>query len=110
MMTPKTIADTSETQSRPTPLFPTNSAEFVNTISHYYRGEMSRMISWRDRLDRTTNWAIAGGAAMLSVSLSTPLARGDLRVASAARVFGGMTLLATTRVCAGLKKLDLRLW
>src|SRR2546425_11566882 len=72
MMTPKTIADTSETQSRPTPLFPTNSAEFVNTISHYYRGEMSRMISWRDRLDRTTNWAIAGGAAMLSVSLSTP--------------------------------------
>src|SRR5215510_2610662 len=69
MMTPKAISD------GPTlglPLFPTNSAEFVNTISHYYRGEMSRMISWRDRLDRTTNWAIAGGAAMLSVSLSTP--------------------------------------
>src|SRR5215510_2396440 len=68
MMTPKAISD------GPTlglPLFPTNSAEFVNTISHYYRGEMSRMISWRDRLDRTTNWAIAGGAAMLSVSLST---------------------------------------
>jgi uncharacterized membrane protein len=69
-MTPKAISDTAEL--RPAPLFPTNSAEFVNTVSHYYRGEMTRMISWRDRLDRTTNWAIAGGAAMLSVSLSTP--------------------------------------
>src|SRR5215510_15332749 len=68
MMTPKAV---SESSTLGLPLFPTNSAEFVNTISHYYRGEMSRMISWRDRLDRTTNWAIAGGAAMLSVSLST---------------------------------------
>jgi uncharacterized membrane protein len=72
MMTPKAISDTAEL--RTAPLFPTNSAEFVNTISHYYRGEMTRMISWRDRLDRTTNWAIAGGAAMLSVSLATPSA------------------------------------
>jgi uncharacterized membrane protein len=70
MKTPKAISDTAEL--RPAPLFPTNPVEFVNTISHYYRGEMTRMISWRDRLDRTTNWAIAGGAAMLSVSLSTP--------------------------------------
>jgi uncharacterized membrane protein len=54
------------------PIFPTNSVEFVNSIAHYYRGEMSRMISWRDRLDRTTNWAIGAAAAMLSVSLSTP--------------------------------------
>ena len=30
------------------------------------------MIAWRDRLDRTTNWAIAASAAMLSVSLSSP--------------------------------------
>jgi uncharacterized membrane protein len=70
MMPSKAISDTAELKAAP--LFPTSSAEFVNTISHYYRGEMSRMISWRDRLDRTTNWAIAGGAAMLSVSLSTP--------------------------------------
>jgi uncharacterized membrane protein len=51
---------------------PTNSVEFVNALSHYYRGELSRMMSWRDRLDRTTNWAIGATAAMLSVSLSTP--------------------------------------
>lgn len=30
------------------------------------------MIAWRDRLDRTTNWAIAASAAMLSVTLSSP--------------------------------------
>ena len=30
------------------------------------------MISWRDRMDRTTNWAIGAAAAMLSVSLSSP--------------------------------------
>lgn len=29
------------------------------------------MISWRDRLDRTTNWAIGAVAALLSVSLSS---------------------------------------
>jgi len=54
------------------PIFPANSVEFVNALSHYYRGELSRMMSWRDRLDRTTNWAITGVGAMLSVSLSSP--------------------------------------
>ncbi|HKP13354.1 MAG TPA: DUF2270 domain-containing protein [Blastocatellia bacterium] len=54
------------------PIYPTNSVEFVNTLAHYYRGEMARMTSWRDRLDRTTNWAITGVGAMLSVSLSSP--------------------------------------
>ena len=39
---------------------------------HYYRGELSRALSWRDRIDRTTNWAITVVAAMFSISLSTP--------------------------------------
>src|SRR5215470_8930379 len=56
------------------PIFPTNSVEFVNSLSHYYRGEMARMTSWRDRIDRTTNWSIGAVAAMLSVSLSSPTA------------------------------------
>jgi uncharacterized membrane protein len=51
---------------------PSGSQEFINLLSHYYRGEMARMMSWRDRIDRTTNWAIAAVAAMLSVSLSSP--------------------------------------
>jgi uncharacterized membrane protein len=53
-------------------VFPANSGERVNAFAHYYRAEISRSLSWRDRLDRTTNWAIAAMAAILSVSLSQP--------------------------------------
>src|SRR5262249_56148248 len=37
-------------------------------------GEVGGMWGWRDRIDRTTNWAITVAGAMLSVSLSTPTA------------------------------------
>ena len=50
---------------------PANSSEKITLLAHYYRGELSRMISWRDRLDRTTNWSIGALAAMLSISLSS---------------------------------------
>ena len=50
---------------------PVTSSEAITVLAHYYRGEISRMISWRDRLDRTTNWAIGALAAMLSISLAT---------------------------------------
>lgn len=51
---------------------PANSAEATTAIVHYYRAEIARMTSWRDRLDLTTNWAITVVAALLSVTLSTP--------------------------------------
>lgn len=54
------------------PPLPGNSTETINAIVHYYRGEMGRMTGWRDRIDRTSNWAITVVAALLSVSLSTP--------------------------------------
>jgi uncharacterized membrane protein len=54
------------------PTTPLTSAERVNTISHFHRAEIARMAGWRDRLDRTTNWALTVAAAMLSLSLSTP--------------------------------------
>lgn len=54
------------------PSMPSSSAEVTNTLTHYYRGELARMTSWRDRIDRTSNWAITVVAALLSVSLSTP--------------------------------------
>ena len=50
---------------------PGTTTESITVLAHYYRGEISRMISWRDRLDRTTNWAIGALAAMLSISLAT---------------------------------------
>jgi uncharacterized membrane protein len=62
---------------RPTitaPVFPTSSTEFITVLAHYHRAEIARMAGWRDRIDRTTNWAITVVAAMLSVSLSTPTA------------------------------------
>jgi uncharacterized membrane protein len=62
----------------PTPradlIFPATRTEFVTLMAHYYRGEIARMTSWRDRVDRTSNWAITVTAAMLSVSLTTPTA------------------------------------
>lgn len=54
------------------PIYPKQTVEYINTIAHYYRGEMSRMISWRDRIDRTTNWATGAVAAMLSFGLTGP--------------------------------------
>ena len=56
------------------PKAPLTSSEFITTMSHYHRAEIARMAGWRDRLDRTTNWALTVAAAMLSVSLSTPSA------------------------------------
>jgi uncharacterized membrane protein len=54
------------------PALPATPMETINTMVHYYRGELGRMAGWRDRIDRTTNWAITVVAALLSVSLSTP--------------------------------------
>src|SRR5688572_17086931 len=53
-------------------LFPTTSSEFVAAFAQYYRGALARMMSWRQRLDLTTNWTIGAVAAMLSISLSSP--------------------------------------
>lgn len=54
------------------PTLPASAPERTNALIHYYRAEMARMTSWRDRIDRTSNWAITVVAALLSVSLSTP--------------------------------------
>ncbi len=51
---------------------PQSGNEFVTAVAHFHRAEIARMAGWRDRIDRTTNWAITVVAAMLSVSLSTP--------------------------------------
>jgi uncharacterized membrane protein len=53
-------------------LFPGTRSEFITVMAHYHRAEIARMAGWRDRIDRTTNWAITAVAAMLSLSLSTP--------------------------------------
>jgi uncharacterized membrane protein len=44
---------------------------YVNAMSHFYRGEMSRIMVWRQRLDVTTNWAITSSTAIITISFST---------------------------------------
>jgi uncharacterized membrane protein len=56
------------------PPFPATTGELINTLAHFHRAEIARMAGWRDRIDRTTNWAITVVAGMLSVSLSTATA------------------------------------
>jgi uncharacterized membrane protein len=67
------VAPTDEfTPFGPALIFPRNSGERINLMIHFHRAEMGRMTSWRDRIDRTTNWAITVVAASLSFSFSSP--------------------------------------
>ncbi len=67
--------------------FPVQGKDDITTLAHYYRGEMSRMMSWRDRLDRTTNWAIGAVTAMLSITLATASAHHSVLIFSMVLVF-----------------------
>ncbi|MGZ4983142.1 MAG: DUF2270 domain-containing protein [Chthoniobacterales bacterium] len=43
---------------------------YVNAMSHFYRGEMGRIMIWRQRLDITTNWAITSSTAIITIAFS----------------------------------------
>jgi uncharacterized membrane protein len=45
---------------------------YVNALSHFYRGELSRIMIWRQRLDITTNWAITTSTAIITIAFSNP--------------------------------------
>jgi uncharacterized membrane protein len=45
-------------------------SEFTTAMVHFYRGEVQRSNTWRNRLDATTNWAIVTTAAVISFSLA----------------------------------------
>ena len=60
---------------RPTPSFedvPLTRNEYITSMVHFYRGEMSRANTWRNRLDATTNWAVVTVAATLTFAFSDP--------------------------------------
>ena len=44
---------------------------YVNAMSHFYRGEMGRIMVWRQRLDITTNWAITSSTAIITIAFTT---------------------------------------
>ncbi len=47
-------------------------AEQITIMVHYYRAEVQRSLAWRERLDRTTNWAVAATAAILGFTFAHP--------------------------------------
>ena len=46
--------------------------DYHAVMAHFYRGELGRIMIWRQRLDVTTNWAIMGVSAMITFGLSRP--------------------------------------
>ena len=45
-------------------------SNYVTAMSHFYRGELGRIMSWRARLDNTTNWAITATSTIFTVAFS----------------------------------------
>src|SRR6266705_986914 len=43
---------------------------YVNAMSHFYRGEMGRIMVWRQRLDITTNWDITSSTAIITIAFA----------------------------------------
>ena len=52
--------------------YPLTRQEYMNVMVHFYRGEVHRSTSWRQRLDATTNWAVLTMAGMLSFTFAAP--------------------------------------
>lgn len=46
-------------------------SDFLGLMGHLYRGEVGRATSWRDRLDKTSNWAVVITATLLTWAFST---------------------------------------
>lgn len=51
--------------------YPLTRQEYISAMVHFYRGEIARSISWRQRLDATTNWAVLTTAGMLSFAFAS---------------------------------------
>lgn len=49
-----------------------DSKDYYTVMIHFYRGELGRIMAWRQRLDVTTNWAIVSATAMITFGLSSP--------------------------------------
>ena len=61
------------TGSSPTASHRLTPAEFNTAMVHFYRGEVQRANTWRNRLDTTTNWAVLTTGATLSFAFSAPV-------------------------------------
>ncbi len=41
-------------------------------MPHFYRGQLARIIIWRQRLDTTTTWAITTTSTIFTVAFTLP--------------------------------------
>ncbi len=55
-----------------TNLPPIEAKDYYAVMVHFYRGELGRIMIWRQRLDVTTNWAIVAASAMITFGLGSP--------------------------------------
>src|SRR5436190_24244703 len=56
-----------------TPPRPELTAGALSALVHLYRAEVGRMVTYRQRLDTTTNWAITSSALVTTFSIGNPL-------------------------------------
>lgn len=49
---------------------PFSEGAYVTAMSHFYRGELGRIMQWRMRLDTTTTWAITSTTTIFTVAFS----------------------------------------
>lgn len=56
----------------PSPSGLVSDSNYVTAMSHFYRGEMGRIMAWRARLDATSTWAITTTTTIFTVSFSFP--------------------------------------
>lgn len=54
----------------PKPPAPRFDPTYVNAMSHFYRGELGRIMVWRQRLDVTTSWAITLSSAVFGFAFA----------------------------------------
>ncbi len=56
--------------SRPMPTPSLKDPCYVNAMVHFYRGELGRIMIWRQRLDVTTTWAITSSTTIITVAFT----------------------------------------
>ncbi len=44
--------------------------DYYTAMTHFYRGELGRIMVWRQRLDMTTNWAVITATGIITFALS----------------------------------------
>jgi uncharacterized membrane protein len=63
-------APSSAADSRSMPVPNLKDPCYVNAMVHFYRGELGRIMVWRQRLDVTTTWAITSSTTIITVAFT----------------------------------------